>query len=167
MHSLRDHLLKAGLVTKEQVAKAEADKRGHKKKKRRPPKKNDMPSGAQPAPARPNEPHRMMDLSDPLRLKLAQAIESHRVRGETRGEIAFNFTLRDGRIRKMFVSKEMQAGLERGDLAIVENGEVERHIIVSSEALGSIADIDRDAVRFHNEPVAPLPAEPSEARPAC
>jgi uncharacterized protein YaiL (DUF2058 family) len=132
MHSLRDHLLKAGLVTKEQAAKAEAEKNG-KKKKRRPPKKP-----------------RMIDLSDPQRLKIQQAIESHKIRKETSGEIAFNFTLRDGRIRKMFVSKETQAGLVSGNLAIVENGEAESHIIVSSQALSVINDVDRDAVRFHN-----------------
>jgi uncharacterized protein YaiL (DUF2058 family) len=140
MHSLRDHLLKAGLVTKEQAARAEAEKSGKKKKRR--PKKNDKPK-SQPV-------HRMIDLSDPQRLQLAQAIESHKVRGDTKGDIAFNFTLRDGRIRKMFVSKEMQAGLEKGALAIVENGEAESHIIVSAEALSVITTVDRDAVRFHN-----------------
>ena len=144
MHSLRDHLLKAGLVTKEQVAKAEAEKSGKKKKRR--PKKNG--GGDRP---RAQALNRMIDLSDPEKLKLAQAIESFRVRGDTRGEIAFNFTLRDGSIRKMFVSKEMQVGLEKGALAIVENGEVESHIIVSAEALSVIANVDRDAVRFHNQ----------------
>lgn len=146
MHSLRDHLLKAGLVTKEQAARAEAEKSG-KKKKRRPPKKNNGENG-KPRVAQPL--NRMIDLSDPQRLKLAQAIEAHRVRGEVKGEIAFNFTLRDGRIRKMFISAEMQAGLENGRLAIVENGELESHIIVSAEALQAIAEVDRDAVRFHN-----------------
>jgi uncharacterized protein YaiL (DUF2058 family) len=155
MHSLRDHLLKAGLVTKEQAAKAESEKNG-KKKKRRPPKKNGHDSqgtsssnGSNGKP-KTHVPNRMLDLSDPQRLKIQQAIESHKVRGDTKGEIAFNFTLRDGRIRKMFVSKEMQAGLENGNLAIVENGEAESHIIVSSQALTVINDVDRDAVRFHN-----------------
>jgi uncharacterized protein YaiL (DUF2058 family) len=149
MHSLRDHLLKAGLVTKEQAARAEAEKSG-KKKKRRPKKNGDQKQEMSSAVRSAQPLHRMIDLSDPQRLQLAQAIESHRVRGETKGEIAFNFTLRDGRIRKMFVSKEMQAGLEKGALAIVENGEVERHIIVSAEALPAITVVDRDAVRFHN-----------------
>src|SRR5688500_6499956 len=133
MHSLRDHLLKAGLVTKELAAKAEAEKSG-KKKKRRPPKKNGHDNGK----PKTHVPNRMLDLSDPQRLKIQQAIESHKVRGDTKGEIAFNFTLRDGRIRKMFVSKEMQAGLGSGNLAIVENGEAESHIIVSSQALAQI-----------------------------
>ena len=144
MHSLRDHLLKAGLVTKEQAAKAEAEKSG-KRKKRRPKNKNghDQKPRLQPI-------NRMIDLSDPEKLKLAQAIESHKVRGDTTGEIAFNFTLRDGRIRKMFVSKEMQVGLEKGALAIVENGEVDHHIIVSADALPAITIVDREAIRFHN-----------------
>ena len=140
MQNLRDQLLKAGIVTKEQVAKAESEKSGKKKKKRR--SKSDQ--------KRPQPLNRMIDLSDPQRLKMAQAIESHKVRGDTTGEIAFNFTLRDGRIRKMFVSKEMQAGLEKGALAIVENGEMESHIIVSAEALPTITTVDRNAVRFHN-----------------
>lgn len=149
MHSLRDHLLKAGLVTQEQVTRVEEQKNG-RRKKRRPPKKNG--AGAAPRQDPKKQPvNRMLDLSDPKRLEIAQAIEAHKVRGETTGEVPFHFALRDGRVRKMFVSKEMQSGLENGQLAIVENGDADVHVIVASDALPAITAVDAEAVRFHNK----------------
>lgn len=148
MQSLRDQLLKAGLVTKEQAAKAAADNNRPRRKKRRSrgKKANGGAEGGKVASTMP----RVVELSDSHRLALFQAIEQHRVRGETRGEMEHYFTLRDGRVRKMFVSKEISGGLQSGRLAIVENGELERHIIVSSEAVPPISDIDPEAIRFHN-----------------
>lgn len=148
MHSLRDHLLKAGLVTQEQVTRVEEQKNGRRKKRR------GKKTGAKAAPnktdAKKQPVNRMVDLSDPKRLEIAQAIEAHKVRGETSGEVQFHFALRDGRVRKMFISEEMQSGLEKGQLAIVENGDVDAHVIVASEALPAITAVDAEAVRFHN-----------------
>lgn len=148
MQSLRDQLLKAGLVTQEQASKAAADANRPRRKKRR--NRSRKPEGSPLSKNAAAGTARVVELSESSRLELFQAIERHRVRGETRGEMEHYFTLRDGRVRKMFVSKEISGGLQSGRLAIVENGEQERHIIVSSEAVPSIADIDPDAVRFHN-----------------
>ena len=90
----------------------------------------------------------MLDLSDPNQLALSRAIETHKVRENTRGDVPFHFALRDGRVRKMFVSKETQSALESGRLAIVENGEAEVHIIVSAEAVPAITAVDPQVVRF-------------------
>lgn len=134
MHNLRESLLKAGLVTQEQVSKVEAEKSGRRRSK--------GPRDAQrPAP-------RMLDLSDPKQLEIARAIEAHKVRDGTRGDVPFHFALRDGRVRKMFVSKETQSALESGSLAIVENGEAEAHVIVSAEAIPAISAVDPQVVRF-------------------
>lgn len=94
---------------------------------------------------------RLLDLSDPARLRILQAIESNRVREETRGEEQFFFPLRDGRVRKLFVNGETLARLEAGQLAIVENGDLEQHTLVRAEAVADIRAVDPEAVRFHNE----------------
>lgn len=142
MQSLRDQLLKAGLVTQEQVTKAETEQTKPTRRRKRSSKKSAGP--------RPVVPVKMPELSEPNRLALMQAIEEHRVRGDTRGEVEHYFTLRDGRVRRMYVTKEVYGGLVSGRLAIVEKGEIDRHIIVSAEALAVIRSIDVEAVRFHN-----------------
>lgn len=179
MQNLRDQLLKAGLITEQQRAKAEADSARDdrsKKGKRDPreggrdrPKKEAKPQPQPPPPpaeepankehARPKiskkalmkQPvNRMLDLSDPNMLKIFQAIEEHRVREETKGDIPFHFTLRDGHVRKIFVKKQIFEGLESGRLAIVESGEQNRHVIVQAEAVAPIREVDPEAVRFAN-----------------
>ena len=60
------------------------------------------------------------------------------VRGNIRGDVEFYFSLRDGRVRKLFVSQQISGGLASGRLAIVENGAPDAHIIVSSEAVAEI-----------------------------
>lgn len=152
MQSLRDQLLKAGLVTQDQVTKVEATEANKAKRKRR-----KKPSSKGPARPRspedkaPSAPIRTVDLTEPNRLRIFQAIERHRVRGETRGEMEFYFKLRDNRVRKMYVSKEISGGLQSGRLAIVENGEPEKHIIVGCDAVAPIAEIDPGMVRFFNQ----------------
>ncbi|MCA9555006.1 MAG: DUF2058 family protein [Myxococcales bacterium] len=152
MQSLRDQLLKAGLVTEDQVSKVEAADASKVRKKRR--KKPSKPASER-APGSNGERRmpmpRVMELNEPSRLQIFQAIERHRVRGETRGEMEFYFKLRDGRVRKMFVSKEISGGLQSGRLAIVENGEPEKHIIVGCDAVSPIAEIDPGMVRFFNQ----------------
>jgi uncharacterized protein YaiL (DUF2058 family) len=155
MQSLRDKLLEAGLVTREQVdrSKAAGNKRGPGGGAR---------GGAKAAPEVPRSPPRskeqrlkerpvrVLDLSDPARLGVLQAIEAHRLREDTLGDEPFCFTLRDGRIRKLFVSPATVARLEAGALAIVENGADDHHLLVHAAAVEPIRAIDPEAVRFHN-----------------
>ncbi|MBK8011243.1 MAG: DUF2058 family protein [Deltaproteobacteria bacterium] len=170
MQNLRDQLLKAGLVTREQADKAAHDKtrgRGPRRgggKGGDPRNASGVGAGAGAAAASGSRPHakgpgrsvgaqpvnRMLDLTDPARLQVFQAIERHRVRDEVSGDLVFHFTLRDGRIRKMFVCDEVSKGLESGALAIVENGSVDDHIVVRREAIEAIGAVDREAVRFCN-----------------
>jgi uncharacterized protein YaiL (DUF2058 family) len=172
MQSLRDQLMKAGLVTREQADKAEAaGKRGPRRggggsrergERREGGAPGAAPAEAQAAPTAPRppprpqakkgaeKPVRLLDLSDPSRLRILQAIEANRVREETQGEEQFFFPLRDGRLRKLFVNAETVARLESGGLAIVENGEAEKHVLVLSEAVAAIRAVDPEAVRFHN-----------------
>lgn len=155
MQSLRDQLLKAGLVTKDQVSKVEVAEANKTRRKRR--KKPAAPgtpgaerSGPPPEKRAPPPPMRTVELTEPNRQIIFQAIDRHRVRGETRGEMEFYFKLRDNRVRKMFVSKEISGGLQSGRLAIVENGEPEKHIIVGCDAVNPIKEIDPGMIRFFN-----------------
>lgn len=173
MQNLRDQLLKAGLVTREQADKAAHDKTRGRGPRRGGGKGGDprsasnasgsgvsaadaVPRGSRPSAKPPgrtaaNQPiNRMVDLSDPGRLTVFQAIERHRLRDEVSGDLVFHFTLRDGRVRKMFVCDQVSKGLESGALAIVENGSADEHIVVHREAIEAIGAIDREAVRFHN-----------------
>ena len=142
MQSLRDQLLKAGIVTKEQVTQVESQKRPRRKKSK------NRDDGRSKAAA--NQPNRNVDLSDPTLLQIAQAIELHRVKEPTRGDHPFHFSLRDGRVRKMFITSATQKRLEAGELAIVENGSADEHTIVKAKAIPAVTSADPEAVRFHN-----------------
>lgn len=165
MQSLREHLLKAGIVTEEQAAKAEArSKRGRSRRSRRGGRRNKNPevtvakteegtvevTETKQVAAKDQPVNRLVDVSDPIRLQIHQAIEEHRLRDAHEGEVQFHFTLRDGRIRKMFINKPTSEALEGGKLAIVENGQIDEHIIVDSAAIPAIRTADAEAVRFHN-----------------
>lgn len=142
MPTLREQLLQAGLVTAEQAEKSE-EKNSNKSKSRR------SKRGGRGRSKNPLE--RSVDLEDPRRLQVMQAIEEHKLREDDyTGEIAFNFTTRgDTKIRKLFVNVKTAAKLGAGELAIVENGGEQEHIIVNKEAVDRIRAVDPDAVRFH------------------
>ncbi len=160
MQSLRDQLLKAGLVTKEQAQKAEGG--ANRRRKRRGGRSRAKGEGAAgdenaQADAKPmkkpgDQPvNRMVDLTVPGMLEIMQAVEAHRLREDVTGEVPFYFTLRDQRVRKLFVTHEISRGLEAGRLAIVENGAADQHIIVTAEAVSPIRAADPEAVRFFNQ----------------
>ncbi len=163
MQSLSDQLLKAGLITEEQFARAKSGpKRGRKRPRRSGAVRRNAQNagaalaGAQAGPqaeerrAKSGAVPRMLDLKDPGKLKICQAVEKHRLRDDTSGEVSFHFVLRNQRVGKMFVSQEVAKRLEAGELAIVEFGTAEDHAIVSAPAVSAIRAVDGDAVRFHN-----------------
>ncbi len=168
MQNLRDQLLKAGLITEEQKHKAEAEPSSRDHRRQRNAQDKSKGEGEKhPKPqiskkALMKQPlNRMLDLSDPRLLKIFQAIEEHRLRDSPKGDIPFHFPLRDGRVRKIFVKKSVFDGLEAGTLAIVENGEAEKHQIVAAEAVPIIRDVDQEAVRFF-APNADAPTSKAE-----
>ncbi len=163
MQNLREQLLKAGLVTKEQVDRSQTKpkrkkKSGNKTRRGQNPSSDKVPQrmpGASKHPSSKDSAHqpvnRMLDVSNPKTLEIIRAIEEHRIREQTEGDRRFHFTLRDGRVRKLFVNDLVAQGLESGNFPIVENGAADQHIIVSSEAVAAIRDADSAAVRFHND----------------
>jgi uncharacterized protein YaiL (DUF2058 family) len=157
MQNLREQLLKAGLITEEQISDADARAEKEQAKKKRAPGKPRREEKKEPD--RPKlskkqlmkQPlNRMLDLSDPRLLKIFQAIEEHRLREDAKGEMPFHFTLRDGHVRKIMLTEQVVRALEKGELAIVESGEKDRHVIVRAEAVPIIREADADAVRFAN-----------------
>ncbi len=62
----------------------------------------------------------------------------------------FYVKLRDNRVRKRCVAKEISGARQSGRRAIVENGEPEKHIIVGCDAVAPIAEIDPGMIRFFN-----------------
>ena len=53
-------------------------------------------------------------------------------------------------VRKILVNKATSEGLEAGRMAIVEDGEAGRHVIVKTDAVALIREADAEAVRFAN-----------------
>lgn len=126
--SLRDQLLKAGLVTEQQVQKAERDKRQQHYKAPRAEKRNPGPTPAQIAAqkaaaekaARDAEANRRKQEKLDRRAKYAeikQLVAAHQVaRVET--EDFYNFQ-DNGQIRRIEVTPDLRTSLATGKLAIV------------------------------------------------
>jgi len=150
MQNLREKLAKAGLVSDDQVAKAEAtaSRRARERKKTGRPDSRRRPR-LDSSPARGAGPDAGPD--DESTLRILRVIEQHRVRGDTRGEQEFHFELRDGRVRKLFLTRDVSHGLAAGRLAVVEWGEPDRHIVVEREAVPKIRAVDGQAIRFFND----------------
>lgn len=142
MTTLREQLLQAGLVTAEQAEKAENKVNGANGKARR------SKRGGK---TRVKVDGRTVEIDDPKKLEVLKAVEKFKLRDDYAGEIPFSFTLRgNAKIRKMLVDIPTAAKLGSGELAIVENGTEQDHVIVTSEAVASIRAVDPDAVRFHS-----------------
>jgi len=153
VQSLRDKLLKAGLVTQEQAKKAEA-----------PP----APSAPEPAlddsriPALPPLPgskaHQRLEAQkqNDLNRKLREVAKAGQVTREE-GARTFHFMTRKGKLRRIDLSEGQAQQLEAGTLAVVESpepGQIE-HVLVSAETAEAMAKLSDKAVRFWNRPGAP------------
>ena len=132
MQNLREKLVSAGLVTANDAAKAEVNK-DRKSKRRRSRRRSSFntPDGANP--------------------EVLKVIESHRVRGDTRGDAEFNFENRDGTVGKLFVTKDIAHGLAAGRMAVVEFGGPQRHVLVEAAAVDAIRAADPAAIRFSSD----------------
>ena len=154
MQSLRDQLLKAGLVTEEQAAKAEArNKRGKSRRSRRGGRgRGKSPAGGQAiAAGKVAEPAGgKINLKEPEKLNFLQLIETHRLKSAYEGEVPFQFKLRDGTESKLLLDQNTSAALKSGQLAIVENAGADDHVIVNAAGVSDIKSADPEAVRYFN-----------------
>ena len=135
-NSLRDQLLKAGLVTPEQ---ATAATQKPKPKVRRGGKKVPKPAREatprqQPKPPQSNYPDKA------LRAQIKQLLRSHRL-NNAEAELPYNFV--EGKyVRRLHVTAEQQAALGAGQLAIVGFGQL--HYLIPVEAVDAVRALWRE-----------------------
>ncbi|RFA30878.1 hypothetical protein CAI21_02535 [Alkalilimnicola ehrlichii] len=130
-NSLRDQLLKQGLVSKDQVQKAEADKRKHRKqaKKKQPQAAQQMTEAERTRKLAAKRQAEKIARDRQLNLKreqerqaqarkaqLKELIESNQVAREP-GEVSYNFT-HGKRIKRLYLSANQHKQLVAGKLAI-------------------------------------------------
>lgn len=133
--SLRDQLLKAGLVSERQAKQAELQSRQQQHQQARGPKKS-RPGASAPAPsaavlkaqaekaARDQEMNRKQQEKAAARARAAeitQIIEQHRVPRAEESDDYFNFVA-NGKVRRMAVSPEQRHRIVAGSLVIVRWG---------------------------------------------
>lgn len=157
MQSLKDKLLKAGLVTEEAAKKAEAEKKAP------PPRRDDRPARFE----RPPEPSRL-----PKFAPLPGSKEAHRQQAKRQlesdkalrervlaaqvekepGATPFHFVTRKNKLRRLELSEAQAKALESGTLAVVERpdpNQIEHALVPAEVAKALLADFPK-AVRFLN-----------------
>ncbi|MBS2031307.1 MAG: DUF2058 family protein [Deltaproteobacteria bacterium] len=146
MQSLRDKLLQAGVVSREQAdqsaARAEAERRARKEKK-----------AAPPPPAAPveseKERERRLNREAANRQKEIRALcDAHGI--DTTGEQTFFFRTRKRELRRMHLTPEQVAALEKGELAIVDrpNGNERPYALVPRNVAEQVLALEQKAIRF-------------------
>ena len=168
--SLRDELLRAGLVTSEQAARAEragrpppkpagskAGKRATAKPtmKRRPrDASKQRPSGPAPAPPPPRAAHApdpCLPSLDPearvkqLNLRIRRILDTDGEKVEAETEIPFHFA-RGDRVKRLYVSEDQRRRLAAGELAIVGFGG--RHHLVPRPAGERVRELREEVFVF-------------------
>ena len=157
MQDLRDKLLKAGLVTREQANQATL--------------KEPAAPRARPAPAEPKVPplpplalpgtaahSRLLSLQQQqLDAKIRQVVKAGEVPLEP-GEVTFHFVTRKQKLRRLELSAAQSEALQAGTLAVVERpepGGIE-HSLVTAAVADQLALLSGKVVRFYNRPGAPV-----------
>ena len=136
--SLRDELLKAGLVTSEQAARAERGTR-QRSKPAATKTKGKSRGGSRSRPARPASRHRYRDPPAPARpapvpaesssidpeervrrlnLEIRRILDAEAEKAEPEGDAPFHFA-RGERLKRLYVSEDQRRRLSAGELAIV------------------------------------------------
>lgn len=181
MQSLRDKLLKAGLVSEEAARKAEADKKAPPPASRAPARFDDRPPRRddRPPPRRDERPPRR---DEPASLRLPKFAplpgtkDAHRLQARKQleadkhlrervlatqvakdvGATPFFFVTRKNKLRRLELTAEQAQLLETGALAIVERPDPDQieHALVPAEVAKELHALYPKAVRFLNAPDA-------------
>ncbi|MBM4378123.1 MAG: DUF2058 family protein [Deltaproteobacteria bacterium] len=168
MQDLRDKLLKAGLVTREQADQATrkeppAAPRARPVQAPAEPRVPRLPPLALPGTAAHS---RLLALQQQeLDAKIRQAVKAGEVPLEP-GEVTFHFVTRKQKLRRLELSASQAKALEDGTLAVVERpepGGIE-HALVPAAVADQLALVSSKVVRFYNRPGAPVGF--AEAAPA-
>ena len=160
MQDLRDKLLQAGLVTREQADKAS-------RPEPRPAREAPRARPAAEAKVPPLPPLALPGTAAHSRLlalqqqqadaKLRELVKAGEVKLEP-GEVTFHFVTRKQKLRRLELSPAQAKALESGELAVVERpepGGIE-HSLVPAAVADQLALLSNKAVRFYNRPGAPV-----------
>jgi len=153
--SLRDQLVKAGLVSEERARQAEQPRRARKRASDKRPRKPKAARPAQPAPPRaeqPKSPRQQAREEGRARRLLdgrLQAILTEAAQNDAHAEIAHHFT-RGSKIKHLYVTQAQQDALAAGELAIV--GFHGRHYVVAWHDARRMRDIDPKLFVFRHDP---------------
>lgn len=177
MQSLRDKLMKAGLITEDQAKKADNEPRSRPRTDGRPASGN--PSHGRPAHARsgggrPASAEKPIPKLPPLpgsrehqRLISKQQVDANRkirelvlaneVPVET-GEQTFYFVTRKNRLRRLELTPAQAKRLEIGELAVVERPDPDKieHALVPPAIADQLLGLSDKAVRFFNRGDKPV-----------
>ncbi|MCP4115104.1 MAG: DUF2058 domain-containing protein [Desulfobacteraceae bacterium] len=155
-NSLRDQLLKAGLVNKKQVKKAKHEKRVNKQQKKgKKPAKEDSISREERLAyeERNRELNRQRNEERKRRENLSQVkqlIETNRITLEERDDDEPYYFAMGKKIKKLFISEKISNQLTNGQLAIVNlNGKIE---LIPANAARQVADRDQKSIMVFNDP---------------
>jgi len=150
MQSLRDKLLKAGVVTAEQAQQSKAKEEADRQKKR--------DRAHKPAPAPPVRVERVESEKDrERRLNREMAERQKQIRAicdasevSDRGEQAFFYRTRRGQLRRLYLTPAQVESLQKGDLAIVDrpNGQDRPHALVPRATADEVLKLEVKAIRF-------------------
>jgi uncharacterized protein YaiL (DUF2058 family) len=187
MQSLRDKLLKAGLVTEQQAKDSERQQKEPKRPKQAPASFKQRQQAeteeerqrreafaareAEQAEERRREAAKKEEARQQSEraLTIRQLVASHRLR-DALGDVNFHFVRRSGKIGRVAVKQEIADQLEQGALAVVEDPGNPEHAVVPRDAALRIRKVDPAAVRFFSGPDAAVgfqaeapPAVPPEA----
>lgn len=170
MQDLRDKLLKAGLVTREQAEKVN-------RPEHRPAAKS---SPRDPGPRAAAPVHVQVPKLPPLALpgtaahsrllalkqqeldgKIRELVKAGEVKLEP-GETTFHFVTRKQKLRRLELSAAQASGLESGALAVVERPEPGGidHSLVPAAVAEQLQLLSAKVVRFYNRPGSPIGFEP-------
>lgn len=170
-NSLRDQLLKAGLVSEEQVRQAEQTRRDRgrvprkksksqgKKAPRTPPQaaKPEAARKAAPQPPQGERKSKRQQAREAARERKLmdrqlEAILAEAAQNDPDAAVAHHFT-RGSKIKHLYVTERQQAQLAAGELSIV--GFHGRHYLVACHDAQRLSDIDSKLFIFRHDPEAP------------
>jgi uncharacterized protein len=158
-NDLRDQLLRAGLVTEDQVKAAETRPQRAPKTSQKPvgkkakPKKPRSPHGAKEAPARPQRPRKKPAAPaqtpsptphlDKAQREVVRTFLREKRQNVPDAPLPYNF--QDGRaVKKLWVNAEQQAALGTGELVIVSRND--RHYLIGKEDSEHLLTLDPKAM---------------------
>ncbi len=170
MQNLRDKLLKAGLVSADDVKKAE-QKRPPRPEPRREPRSESRSESEEERKVREAFAAREAEKAEERKREAAKAhearMQSQRAKAlqalvrehkmqDALGEVAFHYVKRSGKIGKLALKAELAGLLEKGQAAVVEDPGQPECVVVPAKAAEKFYAVDPKSIRFWAGPDKPV-----------